>query len=94
MCITLIKDGTLNEVYPALSLLAEIFLCAPISTATVRQEFPTANRILNNLRNRLTTEHADQLMHISIEGLEHLSGEMKEKMTDCWKLKKQRRLAV
>jgi hypothetical protein len=49
MCIKLIKDGTLKEVYHALSLLAEIFLCAPISTATVEREFSTANRILNDL---------------------------------------------
>jgi hypothetical protein len=94
MSIKLTKDGTLKEVYPALSLLAKIFLCAPISTATVEREFSTENRILTDLRNRLTTEHVDQLMRISIEGPEYLSEEMKEKMVDCWKLKKQRRLAV
>jgi hypothetical protein len=33
-------------------------------------------------------------MRISIEGSEYLNEEMKEKMIDCWKLKKQRRLAV
>jgi hypothetical protein len=33
-------------------------------------------------------------MRISIEGPEELTGEMKEKVFDCWKLKKQRRLAV
>ena len=94
MCIKLIQDGTLKEVYPQLSLLSEIYLCAPISTATVEREFSTTNRILTDLRNRLTTEHVDQLMRISIEGPEELSAEMKEKVIDCWKLKKQRRLAV
>ncbi|CAF4105091.1 unnamed protein product [Rotaria sordida] len=94
MCITRIKDGTLKEVYPSLSLLAEIFLCAPISTATVEREFSTTNRILTDLRNRLTIEHVDQLMRLSIEGPEYLNEEIKEKIIDCWKLKKQRRLAV
>ena len=55
MCIKLIQDGTLKEGYPQLSLLSEIFLCAPISNATVEREFSTTNRILADLRNRLTT---------------------------------------
>jgi hypothetical protein len=45
-----------------LSLAAEIFLCAPISTATVESDFSTMNRILTDLRNRLTTEHLEQLL--------------------------------
>ena len=77
MCIKLIKDGTLKEVYPQLSLLAEIFLYAPISTATVERDFSTTNRILTDLRNRLTTEHVDQLMRISIEEPEYLNAEIK-----------------
>ncbi|CAF4769083.1 unnamed protein product, partial [Rotaria magnacalcarata] len=47
--------------YPQLSLVVEIFLCAPISTATVERDFSTMNRILTDLRNRLTTEHLEQL---------------------------------
>jgi hypothetical protein len=45
-----------RDMYPQLSLAAEIFLYAPISTATVERDFSTMNRILTDLRNRLTTE--------------------------------------
>lgn len=94
LCINLVQDGTLKEVYPQLSLAAEIFLCAPISTATVERQFSTTNRILTDLRNRLTTDHVDQLMRISIEGPDVLNLQIKEEIINCWKLKKQRRLAV
>ncbi len=45
--------------YPVGSVAAEIFLCAPISTATVERDFSTMNRILTDLRNLLTTEHME-----------------------------------
>ncbi|CAF4782683.1 unnamed protein product, partial [Rotaria socialis] len=45
-----------KDMYPQLSLAVEIFLRAPISTATVERDFSTMNRILTDLRNRLTTE--------------------------------------
>ncbi|CAF0870519.1 unnamed protein product [Didymodactylos carnosus] len=37
LCINLVQDETLKEVDPQLSLVAEIFPCAPISTATVER---------------------------------------------------------
>ena len=49
------------------SLASEIFLSTTITTATVERDFSTMNRILTDLRNRLTTEHLEQLMKISIE---------------------------
>ncbi|CAF3800411.1 unnamed protein product [Rotaria sp. Silwood1] len=56
-CINLVKIGMIRDMYQQLSLATEIFLCAPISTATVERDFSTMNRILTDLRNRLTTEH-------------------------------------
>ncbi len=94
VCVKLVQDGMLKDVYPQLSLAAEIFLIAPISTATVERDFSTMNRILTKLRNRLTTEHLNQLMIISIEGAETLTEEMKEEIINYWKNVKPRRLAV
>ncbi|CAM4983833.1 unnamed protein product [Rotaria socialis] len=48
-CINLVKNGMTRDMYPQLSLAVEIFLCAPISTATVERDFSTMNRILTNL---------------------------------------------
>jgi len=68
--------------YPQLSLAAEIFLCAPISTATVERDFSTMNRVLTDLWNRLT-EHLEQLMKISIEGPTDLDDDLKNLIIDC-----------
>ncbi|CAF3723909.1 unnamed protein product [Rotaria sordida] len=45
------------------------------------------NRILIDLRNRLTTEHLEQLMRISIEGPSDLDNDLKDLIIDCWKTK-------
>jgi hypothetical protein len=71
-----------------LSLAAEIFLCEPISTAIVESDFSTMNRILTDLRNRLTTEHLEKLMKILIEGPSDLDNDLKDLINDCWKSKK------
>ncbi|CAF3934367.1 unnamed protein product, partial [Rotaria sp. Silwood1] len=94
ICIKLVQDGMLKEIYPQLSLAAEIFLVAPISTATVERNFSTMNRILTKLRNQLTIQHVDQLMRISIEGEDTLNEEIKEEIINYWKKLKPRRLAV
>jgi hypothetical protein len=86
-----IESGLLGH---PLSLAAEIFLCAPISTATVERDFSTMNRILTDLRNRLTTEHLEQLMKISIEEPTDLDDNLKNLIIDSWKSKKLRRIAV
>ncbi|CAF4688095.1 unnamed protein product [Rotaria sp. Silwood1] len=73
---------------------AEIFSCAPISTATVERDFSTMNRILTGLRNRLTTEHLRKLMRISREGPADLDDDIKNIIIDCWKSKKLRKISV
>lgn len=93
-CINLVKKGMIKEMYPQLSLAAEIFLCAPISTATVERDFSTMNRILTDLRNRLTTEHLESLMRISIEGSTSLNYDLKSLIIDRWKSKKLRKIAI
>ncbi|CAF4170764.1 unnamed protein product [Rotaria sp. Silwood2] len=93
-CINLVKNGMTREMYPQLSLAAEIFLCAPISTATTERDFSTMNRILTDLRNRLTTEHLEQLMRISIEGPSDLDDDLKDLIINCWKIKKSRKISV
>jgi len=40
----------------------------PIGTASVERSFSAMNRILNSDRCRLTPDHVDTLMRISIEG--------------------------
>ena len=75
----------IRDMYPQLSLTTEIFLFAPISKM---------NRILTDLRNRLTTEHLEQLMRISIEGPTDLDNDFKNLIIDCWKSKKLRKIAV
>ncbi|CAF1540891.1 unnamed protein product [Rotaria sordida] len=94
ICMKLVQDGMLKEIYPQLSLAAEIFLVVPISTATVERNFSTMNRILTKLRNQLTTQYVDQLMRISIEGPDTLNEEIKEEIINYWKKLKPRRLAV
>ncbi|CAF4388677.1 unnamed protein product, partial [Rotaria magnacalcarata] len=84
VCMKLVQDGMLKDIYPQLSLAAEIFLIAPISTATVERDFSTMNRILTKLRNRLTTKHVDQLMRISMEGTNTLNEEMKDEIINYW----------
>ncbi|CAF1383340.1 unnamed protein product [Rotaria magnacalcarata] len=88
VCMKLVQDGMLKNIYPQLSLAAEIFLIAPISTATVERDFSTMNRILTKLRNRLTTKHVDQLMRISMEGANTLNEEMKDEINNYWKKSK------
>ncbi|UJR22121.1 hypothetical protein I4U23_025185 [Adineta vaga] len=94
VCVKLVKDSMLKNIYPQLSLAAEIFLIAPISTAAVERDFFTMNRVLTKLRNRLIIEHLDQLIRISIEGEEVLNEEMKKEIINHWKNVKPRRLAV
>ena len=93
-CINLVKYGMIRDMYPQLSLAAEIFLSAPVSTATVERDFSTMNRILSDLRNRLTTEHLEQLMKISIERRTDLDNNIKDLIIDCWKITKLRRISV
>ncbi len=49
----------------------------------ITQSDYSMNRILNDLRNRLTREHLEQLMRISIEGPSNLDNDLKDLITDC-----------
>ncbi|CAF4870714.1 unnamed protein product, partial [Rotaria sp. Silwood2] len=82
-CINLVKNGMIRDMYPQLSLATEIFLCAPISTATVERDFNTMNGILTDLRYHVTTEHLEQLMRISIGGPSDLDNDLKDLIIDC-----------
>lgn len=64
----------IRDMYLQLSIATEIFLSAPIGTM---------NRILTDLRYRLTTEHLEQLMKISIEGPSDLDNDLKDLTIDC-----------
>ena len=94
VCIRLVQNGLLKDIYPQLSLSAEIFLIAPISTAAVERNFSAMNRILTKLCNQLTTRHLDELIRVSIEDPNTLSETIKGEIINCWKLEKQRRLQV
>ncbi|CAF1548976.1 unnamed protein product, partial [Rotaria sordida] len=73
-----------RDIYPHLSLVAEIFSYVPISTATVERDFSTMNRILTNLRNHLTTKPLEKLMRIS-KRLSDLVNDPKDLIIDFWK---------
>ena len=94
ICMKLVQDGMLKGIYPQLSVAAEIFLVAPISTAAIERNFSTMNRILTKLKSQLTTQHVDQLMRITIEGADTLDDEIKEEIINYWKKLKPRRLPV
>ncbi len=42
-CVNLVTNGITRDMYPYLSLAAEIFWCAAISRATVERDFNTMN---------------------------------------------------
>jgi len=52
------------------------------------------NRILTDLQNRLTTEHLEQLMKISIEGPSDLDNDLKDLTIDFRKSKNLRTISV
>jgi hypothetical protein len=52
------------------------------------------NRILTDLQNRLTTEHLEQLMKISIEGPSDLDNDLNDLTIDSWKSKNLRAILV
>ena len=56
--------------FPCFFLVSKKLLLLPVGTASVERSFSSMNRILTKLRNRLTINHLDSLMKISIEGPE------------------------
>lgn len=54
--------------FPAFAAVCRILILLPLGTAGVERSFSTLNRILCSERCRLSPEHTDQLMNISVEG--------------------------
>ena len=67
-----------------LSKLATIILACPIGTASVERSFSTMNRLCTKLRQRLTSEHLDDLMIIAVEGPPELSDDEKRNLAYMW----------
>ena len=68
---SLLNLSTSNEkkiLFPTFSEVVTKLLLLPIGTAEVERSFSTMNRILNSDRCRLTPDHVNILMQISIEG--------------------------
>ena len=68
-----------------------IFLCLPVSTASVERSFSAMKTIKTQLRNRLLDTNLSNLMKIAIEGPDELSD---SDLGDMWKSIKTRALAV
>lgn len=57
-----------QDIFPDFAKLASIALVIPVSSVLCERGFSTQNRIKNTRRSRLTDEHVDNLMLISIHG--------------------------
>ena len=53
---------------PQLSVLAAMALAHPIHTADCERTFSSQNHIMSPLRNRLSSEHCDELMRVMLQG--------------------------
>jgi hypothetical protein len=84
----------LADAFPTLSKLATIMLTCPIGTASVERSFSTMNRLCTKLRQRLTSEHLDDLMIIASEGPTELSDDDKKCLAYCWYRSKPRRMQL
>lgn len=59
-------DHGMKVHYPSLSILAEVILTCPASTAEVERGFSTQNFIKSKTRNRLGSCHLDQLLRLKL----------------------------
>ena len=64
--LKLATDEGLKIQSPSISVLAEIILTFPASTAEVERGFSVQNTIKNKSRNRLGPEHLDQLIRMKL----------------------------
>ena len=65
--VSLLTDD-LGDAFPTLRLLGQILLVCPLGTANVEKSLSVMSRICNRLRQRLTADHLNHLVLISIEG--------------------------
>ena len=68
----------LTDAFPTLRLLGQILLVCPLGTANVERSFSVMSRICNRLRQRLTADHLNHLVLISIEGPDVLTEQQLE----------------
>ena len=66
--MTLVKNSTLQVMFPNLARIAAIGLLLPMSTADCERGFSALQRIKTDLRNRLSNKILNYLLSISIEG--------------------------
>ena len=57
-----------NDTFPAFAMLANIALAIPVSSVPCECGFSVQNHIKTSMRMRLTNEHVDNLMLITVEG--------------------------
>ena len=84
-------SGDIAAAFPNLSKLAAILQVLPVTTATVERTFSSMKLIKTRLCSRVGE---DTLMHICIEGPDHLSNDTLEAVVDHYKGSKKCKLAL
>ena len=67
--LKLVIDEGMRVQYPNFAILAEIILTYPASTAVVERGFSYLNSTKSKFRNRLGSEHLDQLIRLGLNAL-------------------------
>ena len=79
--------------YPNLQKVIKLSKTLPVSTATVERGFSCMRRIISNVRNRLTTAHASDLMLTSLNK-DLVNNIDIDKVLDRWASKKVRHIKI
>ena len=79
-----IESPVYRQMFPNIVKLMSIFLCLPVSTASVERSFSSMKTIKTRLRNRLTDA---SLMLIAIEGPDELSDSNLNNIVDTWSVR-------
>lgn len=79
-----LSTSDIGDAFPLTRKLANIILASPNGTANVERSFCTMNRVCDKIRQRLTPEHLNELMVISIEGPETLSDADAKEISYIW----------
>ena len=81
------------RMYPNLQKVIQLSKTLPVSTATVERGFSCMRRIISNVRNRLTTAHASDLMLTSLNK-DLVNNIDIDKVLDRWASKKVRHIKI
>ena len=57
-----------KDQYPDFAILMSFFLSVPLNSATCERGFSAQNLVKTKLRNRLTEEHQNELLRVSLNG--------------------------